>query len=569
MKFNFCLIFSLFVILATQSGCTKDEENVGVNDYQVNEIGTGAAIHSANGITFGPDGSLYIASFLGQEIIVMNKQNGTITNRIGLDKGVKSPDDLVFGPDGSMYWTDILLGEVVRRTPAGVTTRQFVASGVNPITFSKDGRLFVARDFTPGDGLYEVDPNLIKPPRALIASTTDNTFPLGWMNAFDFGPDGRLYGPLFLAGMVVSVNVGAPNAPFSASPWTDGTIMPLATGFKWPVAAKFSPAGVLHVLDQTGEVFKIDITTGTKTLFVTLQDGLDNLVFDASGTMYVSNADHGWITEVQPGGQTKIISKGGMISPMGLAVLQGTNNQDALFVADLFRLRELNGSTGQELSVEKGYLLPEPNKLTTPFTVSADGNKLVVSSWFNSLVQVWDPNTKKVLEEFSMPVPINAIRFKNDLVVVDLGLGGVVKASDKSMILPIDNAKVFAPGGLATNGELLWVADWGTGTIWQISFTGGKPNAPVAVATDLMKPEGLALDQDGSLLVVETGASRLSRINLSTGEVKAVAEGLKLGATALEGFPPTWGLDGVVVGKSGNIYVSGYGKNIIYSISRK
>jgi sugar lactone lactonase YvrE len=569
MKFNFCLIFSLFVIIATQSGCSTDDDDIGVNDYKVKEIGSGAAIHSANGITFGPDGSLYIASFLGQEIIVMNKQNGQIINRIGLDKGVKSPDDLVFGPDGSMYWTDILLGEVVRRTPAGVTTRQFVASGVNPITFSKDGRLFVARDFTPGDGLYEVDPNLVKPPRALIESTAANPFPLGWMNAFEFGPDGRLYGPLFLAGMVVSINVGAPDVPFSASPWTDGTIVPLATGFKWPVAAKFSPAGVLHVLDQTGEVFKIDITTGAKTLFVTLQDGLDNLVFDANGTMYVSNADHGWITEVQPGGQTKIISKGGMISPMGLAVLPGTNNQDALFVADLFRLRELNGSTGQELSVEKGYLLPEPNKLTTPFTVSADGNKLVVSSWFNSLVQVWDPNTKKVLEEFSMPVPINAIRVKNDLVVVDLGLGGVVKASDKSMILPIDNAKVFAPGGLATNGELLWVADWGSGTIWQISFTSGKPNAPVAVATGLMKPEGLALDLDGSLLVVETGASRLSRINLSTGEVKAVADGLKLGAAGLEGFPPTWGLDGVVVGKSGNIYVSGYGKNIIYSISKK
>ncbi len=570
MKFNFCLIFSLFVILATQSGCSKDDDKLGVNDYEVKEIGNGAAINSANGITFGPDGSLYIASFWGKEIIVMNKQTGQIINRIGLDKGVKSPDDLVFGPDGSLYWTDILLGEVVRRTPAGVTTRQFVASGVNPITFSKDGRLFTARDFTPGDGLYELDPNLVKPPRALIASTAANPFPLGWMNSFEFGPDGRLYGPLFLAGMVVSINVGAPNAPFSASPWTDGTIIPLATGFKWPVAAKFSPAGVLHVLDQTGEIFKIDIKTGAKTLFVTLQDGLDNLVFDASGTLYVSNADHGWITEVQPGGQTKIISKGGMISPMGLAVLPGSNNQDALFVADLFRLRELNGSTGQELSVEKGYLLPEPNKMTSPFTVSADGNKLVVSSWFNALVQVWDPSAKKVTEEFAMPAPINAIRFKNDLVVVDLGLGGVVKASDKSMIMAIDNAKVFAPGGLATNGELLWVADWGTGTIWQISFTGGKPDVPVAVASGLMKPEGLALDQDGSLLVVETGASRLSRVNLKTGEVTPVAEGLKLGAVALEGaFPPTWGFDGVAVGKSGNIYVSGYGKNTIYSITKK
>jgi sugar lactone lactonase YvrE len=573
MKFHQYFSFSALVIMASLSGCEKDDfTSIGSsvsNGYKVKEIGIGAVLHGTNGLNFGPDGNLYIASFWGQEIIVMNKQTGAIVNRIGLDKGVKSPDDLVFGPDGSIYWTDILVGEVVRRTPAGVVTRQFVASGVNPITFSKDGRLFTARDFTPGDGLYELDPNLVKPPRALIASTPSNPFPLGWMNAFDFGPDGRLYGPLFLAGMVVSVNVGKPDAPFSSSPWTDGTITPLATGFKYPVAAKFNPAGVLHVLDQTGEVFKIDIKTGAKTLFVTLQEGLDNLAFDASGTMYVSNADHGWITEVQQGGQSKIISKGGMISPMGIAILPGSNNQDALFVSDLFRLRELDGVNGKEVSVEKGYLLPEPKKLTTPFTVSADGNKLVVSSWFNSLVQVWDPSTKHVLEEYTMPVPINAIRFKNDLVVVDLGLGGVVRASDKSMILPIDNATVFAPGGLATNGELLWVADWGTGTVWQISFVGNKPNTPVAVAKGLLKPEGLALDQDGSLLVVETGASRLSRINLSTGKITAVVEGLKLGLTGLEGFPPTWGFDGVAVSKSGKIYVSGFGKNVIYSISKK
>jgi sugar lactone lactonase YvrE len=575
MKKNRYLNLSAFVILFTLYSCDKVEvsskegNDVKNVDYNVKEISTGANTHGVNGITIGADGNLYIASFLAKEILVMNKQNGKIVNRIGFDKGVKSPDDLVFGPDGSLYWTDILLGEVVRRTPAGVTSRQFVASGVNPITFSKDGRLFVARDFTSGDGLYEVDPNLLNPPRALIASTPANLFPLGWMNSFDFGSDGRLYGPLFLAGMVVSVDVGAPGAPFSSSPWTDGTISVLATGFKWPVAAKFNPAGILHVLDQTGEVFKIDTKTGAKSLFITLQEGLDNLVFDADGTMYVSNADFGWITEVKPGGQTRVISKGGMISPMGVAVLPGSNSQDALFVGDLFRLRELDGNNGKEMSVEKGHLLPEPKKLTTPFSVSADGNKLVVSSWFNSLVQVWDPATKTVIQEYSMPVPINAIRFKNDLVVVDLGLGGVVRASDKSMILPINNTTVFAPGGLATNGELLWVADWGTGTIWQISFIGNTPNAPVAVANGLMKPEGLALDQDGSLLVVETGASRLSRVNLSTGEIKPIAEGLKLGQPALDGFPPTWTFDGVAVGKSGKIYVSGFEKNIIYSITKK
>jgi hypothetical protein len=44
----------------------------------VREIATGAVIKGANGINFGPDGNLYIASFLPQEIIVMNEQNGKI-----------------------------------------------------------------------------------------------------------------------------------------------------------------------------------------------------------------------------------------------------------------------------------------------------------------------------------------------------------------------------------------------------------------------------------------------------------------------------------------------------------
>ena len=569
MKFNVYSILSAFVILATLSACDKDDDPVNGNGYEVKEIAKGAVLHGTNGLNIGPDGNLYIASFLGREIIVMNKQNGTIIKRIGADVGVKSPDDLTFGPDSSLYWTDNLTGEVGRMTPQGVVTKQYVAPGVNPITFSDDGRLFVALDFT-GDGLYELDPNLINAPRGLIVATPSNPLPLYFLNGFDFGADGRLYGPSFAASMVISVDVGQPNGPTSSDPWNDGTIKVVATGFTVPAVAKFSPAGVLHVLDQTGEIFKVDIATGAKTLFVTLQGGLDNLAFDTNGTMYVSNADFGWIIEVLPSGQTRTISGGGMIGPGGLAVLPGSNNQDALFVADLFRLREFNGLNGQEVAVDKGHLLPAPGALTLPFTASADGNNLVVSSWFGSVVQVWDPQTNQVLEEHSFVAPTNAIRFKNDLVVVDLGPGGgVVRASDKSMILAIDNINVFAPGGLATDGELLWVADWGTGIIWQISFVGNTPSAPIVVASGLMNPEGLALDTDGSLVVVETGASRLVRINLSTGVATTIVDGLELGLPALEGFPPTWTFDGVAIGQTGDIYVSGFGKNVIYSVSKK
>ena len=103
----------------------------------------GAPIHGTNGIMFDEEDHLYIASAIGREIVVMDPQSGGILDRIGTDRGVETPDDLHFGLDGSLYWTSIMTGDVGRLTPEGVVAHQIIQPGVNPITFSDDGRLFV------------------------------------------------------------------------------------------------------------------------------------------------------------------------------------------------------------------------------------------------------------------------------------------------------------------------------------------------------------------------------------------------------------------------------------------
>ncbi|MBN3520976.1 hypothetical protein JYB62_13285 [Algoriphagus lutimaris] len=574
MKRKMSSFLAVLVITAAISACQEFNELIplGANSKKksntlVKEIATGSPIKGANGINFGPDGNLYIGAVNSQEIIVMNSQNGKILNRLGPNEGVTTPDDLAFGPDGSLYWTDIFTGFVKRRNPAGVVTEQFVAPGVNPITFSEDGRLFVGLCFL-GDGLYELDPDFNDPPRPIIVAAEENFFfPLAFFNAFDFGPDGKLYGPQFAGGKVIRVNVGGPGTPPSTKPFEDGTAEIVSEGFTVPVAAKFDSKGVLHVLDQSGEVFKVNTQTGEKTLLVKIQPDLDNLAFDSKGSLFISNAGYGSIVEILPSGQPRTVSGAGMIGPMGLAVLPGANNQDALFVADLFRLRQFNGLTGKEEMDYKGDLLGDPdNNLTTPFTLSADGENLIVSSWFSNLVQVWNPQTDKVLQAFEIPsIPIDAIRFKDDIAVSALFAGGVVRASDQSPIFP--GGTLLAPSGLATDGETLWAADFATGTIWQL----GPDNIPVALATGFKGPEGLAWDKEGGLLVVESEASRLSRVDLATGVVTTVADGLKLSAAPinLENLvTPTYWFDGVAVGQSGDIYVSGGGKNVIYRISK-
>jgi sugar lactone lactonase YvrE len=530
-------------------------------------IARGAELHGTNGIYFGPDDNLYIASFYGDNITVMNKQNGKILRQFGVGDGVFGPDDLVFHPDGeSFYFTDIITNFVGRMSLNGTLLGyQEVAPGVNPITFSDDGRLFVALDFS-GDGLFELDPDLVDPPRAIIPYV-EGDLPIGFLNAFDFGPDGFLYGPVFTRGIVVKVDVGEPGDLPSLDPYNDGTITEVSAGFTYPVAAKFGPDGLLTVLDQNGEVFKVNHETGERTLFTTLQPGLDNLAFDADGNLYVSNADFGWIVQILPSGQARTISGGGMIGPQGVAVLPGSKGKDAVFVGNVFRMHQFNGLSGKEEEVYKGYLVPETDKLTMPFSVQADGENLLVTSWFSGLVQSWSPKDNEVVDgqEYQMAVPIDAVRVNDEIVVSDVFLG-IVKVSDYSEI-----ARVNTASGLATDGVTLWAADWSTGQIWQIDFDGDTPQTPVEVASGLANPEGLAFEKEGSLVVVETGTSTLSRIDLSKnpGEnVTTIAENLELSASVL-GPPFTWWFDGVAVGPSGDIYVAGGGANVLYRVSAK
>jgi sugar lactone lactonase YvrE len=100
-------------------------------------------------------------------------------------------------------------------------------------------------------------------------------------------------------------------------------------------------------------------------------------------------------------------------------------------------------------------------------------------------------------------------------------------------------AGLGVPAGLAATDDDLWVGDWATGRVLQLVADGQPLARPRVVAEHLAAPEGLAVGPDGSLLVVESGAGRLSRIDLRTGRVSTVADGLALGAQGIPGTVPT------------------------------
>ncbi|MBW4696812.1 MAG: SMP-30/gluconolactonase/LRE family protein [Aphanocapsa lilacina HA4352-LM1] len=509
----------------------------------------GGPLHGANGLAFDSKDQLHIASLRGREVVRAGSRTGAILERFGPAQGVEGPDDITFGPDGSLYWTSILTGEVGRLSPEGTkSTVAVLPSGVNPLTFSADGRLFVGLSFF-GDALYELDPDGEVPPR-LIASN------FGGPNGFDFGPDGFLYSPIMFKGQVARIDVDT------------GAITPVAEGFGFPVAAKFDAQGRLYVVDlATGEVVRVDPQSGQKQVIALLPPGLDNLAFDSEDRLFVSSAVDGFVVEVLADGKIRRVIEGGLIAPGGVAVVPRPDGGESVFVADWTALREFGNLKGRQLSVERSLI--GVSALSSPFTVAPDGDNLLLSSWFGNTVQIWDPAAKTITGSYSFDAPLNAIRFQGDLVVAEFGSGKVVRAKASNP----DQRETLAdnlgePAGLAATTSDLWVSDRAAGSVLKIVADGQPLNPPLTVASGLEAPEGLAVEPDGKLLVVESGAGRLSRLDPKTGKATTLINNLSIGLEGIPGTPPTYVFNGVALDKRGSVYVTGDKTNVLYQFKR-
>ncbi len=493
------------------------------------------------GLTVGPDGLLYVPT--GGGIVIVHPDTGQLLGMLGPQQGVMPPEDVHFGPDGSMYFAVMFTGDVGRRAPDGAVTTQNLGPGVNPIAFSPTGRMFVSEPWFT-DTLYEVDPELQATPRVVVQG-------LGGLKGLDWGADGRLYGALMFTGKIVRIDVDT------------AAVETVASGLPAPFTAKFGPDGMLYVVERAAfAILRVDPGTGAASTYAELPFGPDNIAFSPQGRLFVSSYSDGVVAEVRSGGELRILVPGGLTVPGGLAVVPRADGGESVFAASLFALREYDGATGALRSVERSHFVP--GTFAGAVAVGRAGSDLVTVQFFPSgKVQRWNPDTREVLfESTALPTPQNAIGLDGDLVVVDLGTGPgearVVRLhGDEVTVLADASDGLVVPLGLAADNGDLFVGDWATGTIWKLA-SGGQPlAAPAAVATGLEGPEGMALDGAGGLLVLEDAAGRLSRVDLVTGTVRPVAGGLQPGFAGFGVLPPFGFLNGVAVGPSGAIYVTG------------
>ncbi len=510
-------------------------------------LAAGAEIAGANGLFFDAQDRLWVASVAGG-IFVVDPDSGDTLERYP----DASADDLTIAPDGTVYFTDVLNGQVGTIDPDGTLREERieVGPGANSITLSDDGRLFVGADFL-GDGLFEVDVTGATPPRVVTPDP-------GWLNGMDFGPDGVIYAPRWTEGTIVR-----------ADPET-GELTTIADNSESVyTAVKFDADGVLHAVEALpGHVVEVDVATGEQTILATLAGTNDNLAFDSTGRLFVSNAQNGSISEILDDGTVRVVKEPGLTSSSGIAVEEVDGVEEVSVLAGQ-ALVTLDGATGDELArigsaPEAGFALDHP---LAGASLRLDDEGLLVVDWTpGGGVEAWNLDGNTVAATYAADFGHDAIRFGGDLYASQVLSNSVVRLGADG---PEPVFDVNAPTGLAATSDSLYVVSYddgsGTGSLLQLGADGVLLDAPVVLSDGLAQPEGLAILPNGDYVVVETGSGDVTRIFVTTGQKGLLAEGLSVGFTGAD-FYPAWSPNSIAVAPSGNIYVTSPADGNVYRI---
>jgi streptogramin lyase len=504
-----------------------------------------SSFSGVHGLAIDQKGRLLAGSVLGNTLWEVDRNTGAAKVLIGAPEG--QADDIAVGPRGELAWTNYLMGMLRYRENDGAPMRVLAKDlpGLNSLDFDRRNNKLYASQVFLGDALWEIDREGQKPPRLIKKD-------MGGFNGFEVGPDGLLYGPLWFKGQVVKIDPA------------NGQMTVIADGFKIPAAANLDGKGNLWVVDaRSGELVRVDLATGRKTVAKQLRPSLDNLAIardTPDGIIYVSNMANNEVQAFNPAtGSLRTLTSGKLATPAGLKIEGHT-----LWVADVFGFRQVDVRTGEVRDVFRMQRDPD---LDYPFAIGLSGRLFALASWFTGTVQLVDRQTLRTVDTLhGLKAPFDALPMADGSVIyAEIATGSITRARGARFA-----EKQVLASGLSGPVQMIIGQD---GALYVTEAAGKLTRIPLdasaplrAIAEGLALPEGVAQTPWGSFIVAESAARRLVEIDPANGSRRVVAENLPIGLAPGPGLPPPYVVTGVAVGGDGTIYVAADLNNAIYRI---
>jgi glucose/arabinose dehydrogenase len=227
-------------------------------------------------------------------------------------------------------------------------------------------------------------------------------------------------------------------------------------------------------------------------------------------------------------------------------------------VADLHAIRGFDPASGEPTFTQRNIL--GVGDLGSAIAVSADGPNLILTSFTDNDVRVWDPVAERTLSRWDgLALPVSAVRFGDGVAVTEHGTGRVLLLTEAGQNVLAEGLE--APTGLASDDGVLYVTERARGQVLLIARD-GRAVPPEVVADGLQAPEGIAV-LDGSLVVVEAESGRVVRIQDGrTRALTAIAPGTPPASPAQ---PPAMVLNDVAV-HDGVLFATGETGRVLYRI---
>ena len=487
-------------------------------------------LFGANGIRTGKDGRIYVAQVCGSQVSAINPDTGDIETISPMGGGITGPDDLAFDDDGNLYCTEITSNRLSVLHPDG-TTR--VLNGdvpiANPVTVYQNR--VIAGELRMDGRIREFDRSTGEA-RLILA---DVPMP----NAFEVGPDGKLYFPAQGANEIwrVSLDGGAPEV--------------VARDLGIPDSVKFDAHGfIISTQVGSGQVLRIDPRNGSREVLADIGPGLDNCTF-VGDRLFASHITGG-IFELLGGGKWKPLIDAGLQWPMGIAVNPGGE----VYVADGMFAYTIAPGEGKK-QIGNLFLGNFPGFLRG---LGASGSYGWVVTTANGTAARWTPGSEPELlaHGFARLMGI-AEGPGGEVAFADYETGRVMLAQ-KGQVLELAGG-LDKPMGVAIAADgTVYVAESGAGRVSKL--TGGKTEA---VIDGLGEPQGIAIG-GGKLFVLDVATKQVIESDLFGGRQRVIAGQLPVGsppgviAKPLGGVGdmcgPMTSFAGIAVGADGTLYVS-------------
>ena len=535
---------ALSICAACENNTAVDESQTGSGDsrYRVETLVSGGPMHGAKGITFGPDGMLYVGSVMSQSIYRVDVATGEVEPVVGAPDG--EADDVAFAPDGRMAWTATPSGEI--RTLRNDGTVFVVASGlplINPLGFTGDGRLFAAQ--IGFDRLHEFD-FTGKNASRLVAKG------IGHLNSFEITADDTLYGPLSGIDQLARIDVDT------------GAVSPIVEGLGMLSAVNLNSDGQIYaVAFAGGQLWHVDPDSGAAELVAELEPPLDNLAIGPDDTIYVSQPVRSAIISIDPTtGAQRTIVPGSLSMPGGLAV---TVNQgrETLVVADDYVYRWIDTESGTISATVERSDFTYPGSATD---VAVNDEVLVFTDVVRSRVFMADRRNYETMHTWKdIEAPYGVVLPGNgQAIIADFATGQIVRLSvEDKKSREIVASQLSGPVGIAwASPDALYVTEALAGRVQRIELNDGSKQI---ISDDLAQPEGLTVLEDGRLAIVEVGARRVTAVDPETGATEVLAAGLPVGQSVPHTPAPVHVPSGIARGEDGVLYMT---SDLTHSVMR-